>query len=357
MLDLLSTIIGIVFIILLFSLLASSVRELIAGYLSLRGKHLFMAIQSMIGKSNSDVFLQHPFFQQLTIGSREHVTDGKKRIKLPSYINSGTFSAIILDLLQADSPEELQARIDELADGPLKQTLTFLNRQAGGDLVQFKLKVEEWFNEVMDRASGLFKRNTQRWLFIIGLGIAGIFNVDVITIYHNLSINPTLRDALANQATAYVQSQPAPQAANLDSIDIDATQAKISTLINDNISALESPLGLGWDTVKAEETKDPKWWLYKLFGWLVAAMSISLGASFWFDLLKKLVSLRSSGPAPSSTAASGLGATQGPPPAGSTLTRPEPESVLERGMPKRGEPAAKPKDPNRLGFNKKTGTP
>ena len=50
---------------LLFSLLASTVMELIAGYLSLRGKQLVEAIKGMIGSETCDEFIEHPFFQQL----------------------------------------------------------------------------------------------------------------------------------------------------------------------------------------------------------------------------------------------------------------------------------------------------
>lgn len=35
--------------------------------------------------------------------------------------------------------------------------------------------------------------------------------------------------------------------------------------------------------------------IYTFFGWLITALAISLGAPFWFDMLNKLISLRSSG--------------------------------------------------------------
>ncbi|MBK7407801.1 MAG: hypothetical protein IPJ40_06805 [Saprospirales bacterium] len=38
-------------------------------------------------------------------------------------------------------------------------------------------------------------------------------------------------------------------------------------------------------------------WLHKAFGWLVTAIAISLGAPFWFDMLRKMVNIRSSGKA------------------------------------------------------------
>jgi hypothetical protein len=35
-----------------------------------------------------------------------------------------------------------------------------------------------------------------------------------------------------------------------------------------------------------------------LLGWLITASAMSLGAPFWFDILKRFVSIRSAGKAP-----------------------------------------------------------
>jgi hypothetical protein len=40
-------------------------------------------------------------------------------------------------------------------------------------------------------------------------------------------------------------------------------------------------------------------WLFpKLLGWLLTALAISLGAPFWFDLLKKVINIRGAGGKP-----------------------------------------------------------
>lgn len=44
--------------------------------------------------------------------------------------------------------------------------------------------------------------------------------------------------------------------------------------------------------------KHPGWVLQKIFGWLITALAISLGAPFWFDLLKKMINIRGSGAVP-----------------------------------------------------------
>ena len=320
MISILSTVIGIVFVMLLFSLLASTILELIAGFLSLRGRHLIKAIRGMVGGETTEDFIHHPFFQQLSAGSQERTRVSGKKRALPSYINASTFSSILLDIMSIDSNTDLKAKIDSLPEGAPKKLAQFLYKQTNGELVELKKKVEEWYNEVMDRVSGAYKRNSQRWLVGIGLFVAVVFNVDVINIYHNLSINATLSNVIADQATTFVNTQAAPVAPNLDNPDIAAAKQKIGVLVNENIAALESPLGLGWDTVDWQKVNF-KFWLYKLIGWFTTALGVSLGATFWFEALKKLVSLRATGPAPANT-------TSAAPPQ-PVLSKPEPVSVLE----------------------------
>jgi hypothetical protein len=218
-------------------------------------------------------------------------------VKLPSYINSSTFSSVLLDVLELDNKQELEAKIEAMDDGALKKVLLFLNKQAGGDALAFKMKVEEWFNEVMDRASGVYKRNSQRWLFTLGLAIALIFNADAIMVYHNLSVNSTLRETVEKAATDFMTTQPPPSTSLAEYPNMDEARKKLGILVNDNIAALESPLGLGWSMVDWSKV-DPRWWLYKIVGWLTTALAISLGATFWFDILKKLINIRAAGPTP-----------------------------------------------------------
>lgn len=346
MLAILATVIGIVFVMLLFSLLASSVMELLAGFLSLRGQQLVKAISGMVGQDTCAEFIKHPFFQQLAAGSRERTRIGGKKRALPSYVSAGTFSSVLLDIMEIDSDADVVEKINALPEGASKKLAQFLYKQSNGQLVDLKLKVENWYGEVMDRASGAYKRTSQRWLIGIGIVLAVVFNADVITIYHNLSINASLNNMVADAATTFVNTQPAPTAPNLDNPDMAAAQQKIGQLVNQNIGAIASPLGLGWDSVDWSQVNG-KWWLYKVIGWLTTALGISLGASFWFEALKKLVSIRASGPPPATAAATTTTITQTTPAQAQTmvsssmLTQPEPPAVLESFKPRIAEPPKK----------------
>ena len=333
MLQMLQIVIGIVFVMLLLSLLASAILEMIAALLSFRGRHLASAIENMLGKMNSGQFMTHPFFQQLSLGSREK--SGKGKMRMPSYMSAEAFSAILSDNLNIRNSADIAERIESLPEGPLKQILIFLWRQSGDNIEAFKLRLQGWYNDVMERVSGAYKRHAQAWLFGIGMAIAVIFNADALQIYHNLSVNATLREYLADAATNYANTQAAPVAPDLDNPNFGAARRQLDNLLNDNIAALETPLGLGWHHVYMEDMGSAKWWLLRLIGWLTTALSISMGATFWFEILKRLVNIRSSGPQPQQPVvvqpAAGVAPVQVVQtyPIGSALTTRPPDTLFE----------------------------
>ena len=301
MASILSTVIGIIFVMLLFSMLSSTILELIAGYTSLRGKHLIKAIRGMIGSDGTSQFIKHPFFRQLAAGSSENVTDNGKKVSLPSYISAGTFSSVLLDILEIDPSSDLKLKIEALPEGPQKELAMFLYKKTGNDLVAMKKNLEDWYDEVMDRVTGAYKRHTQRYLLIIGFAVAVVFNVDILNVYGNLSTNASLSNQIADQAALFIGNTSRPDSLKLEGTDIDSLSQKILVLLSeDQIGALKSPLGLGWEWQTGQYCfcaclSCAGFWLLKLTGWLTTALGISLGATFWFDALKKLVSIRNSG--------------------------------------------------------------
>ncbi|MEN9416177.1 MAG: hypothetical protein RLZ62_2481, partial [Bacteroidota bacterium] len=127
-----------------------------------------------------------------------------------------------------------------------------------------------------------------------------VFNVDMLNVYGNLSTNASLSNQIADQAGVFVDSFERPTSPNLDSTDVARTQERIAELLGDDyVGALKSPLGLGWEWQSEQICacfciNCIKFWALKLAGWLTTALGISLGATFWFDALKKLVSIRNS---------------------------------------------------------------
>ncbi len=71
---------------------------------------------------------------------------------------------------------------------------------AGDDAKKLQRAVEDWYNSGMDRVSGWYKYHTQQVLFGIGLTMAIFLNANTIAIVRQLSIDPTLRQALVAAA-------------------------------------------------------------------------------------------------------------------------------------------------------------
>lgn len=325
----LEIIIGIVFVMLLFSLLATTIMESISGIFALRGKNLVSALKHILAHDGDETlfreFQQSELYKQLC--SKRKLLGG--RYRPPSYMSANSFWVILSTVLFKDTGKNTSAfknKLEELGQNDLlKTTLTRLLEEAEEEdalnrrvekvknsveflqneeiknqiinyaegveqkVTSFKYKVENWYDSVMDRTSGWYKRQTQLILFIIGCVIAGGFNADIIEIYQTLSDNPELAVEIADVAGDYLAKNP-----NVE------MQKTIEELIKDDLASVESPLGIGWDFDKVK-TYDWWDWIYKVFGWLITALSVTLGAPFWFDLLKKLVNIRSAGAKPASS--------------------------------------------------------
>jgi hypothetical protein len=100
---------------------------------------------------------------------------------------------------------DIEAGINALDDPKLKASLLSLFRAVDGDLVKFKTAVEGWFNGVMDRVSGWYKRFSQKWIIAFAFILAAFFNVDTLHIVRELSRNPNLSQAVSAQAEAFTK--------------------------------------------------------------------------------------------------------------------------------------------------------
>lgn len=84
-----------------------------------------------------------------------------------------------------------------------------LFKDAQYDLVKFRIGLETWYSETMERATGWYKRQTQIILLVLGFVVAVMANVDSILIYKVLAKDKSIRDQFVQMATAnYGQYAP-----------------------------------------------------------------------------------------------------------------------------------------------------
>ncbi|NBC08541.1 MAG: hypothetical protein GVY26_15230 [Bacteroidetes bacterium] len=287
MLTALTIVIGLIFVLLLFSLLASTVMEVIASLFSLRARNLRHTLDTMLGEKADD-FIRHPLFRQLAYATNRR--NRPSALSLPSYVSKETFLSIFMDILGSQDRKVIADNIASMDEGDLKRLMQYLYRQSGGQPSQFKKKAGMWFDEVMNRASEWYTRRTKYLLFVVGLVLAFLFNVDTIQIYQSISSSATIQQQLLSMA-----SQFAEQRDTIGGIDRELALEESMTRLNDAWNQFEynaSPLGLGWGSGTAEEGRSIPDWLVKIAGFLLSAIAVTFGAPFWFDLLKKLLNLR-----------------------------------------------------------------
>jgi hypothetical protein len=312
--------IGLVFIYCLYSLFATTIKEIIASMIGLRAKMLEKAIKQMLDDPQLNKDLFEKFYKHPII---KYMNDGFKSRRKPSYISPSTFSKTLVDILiennssllgtQAVSSKSITNGLKALSLKANKKTdpqqssdtirlLESFFIDSNKDILKFKALLEQWFNEMMDRATGWYKRQAQWIIFVIGLFIAVAFNASTFSITSHLMIDKGAREGFTQMASSYLLSHTKPQTNDSTSVTINSVQAGDS-LVNNAVNLYKTDikqsnqlLGLGWSGNAAENNMDYTHWFINILGWLVTAIAISLGAPFWFDLLSRLVQLRGTGP-------------------------------------------------------------
>ncbi len=382
----LDVVIGLIFVYLLYSLLASIVQEFVSTIFGLRARMLCKAINRMLNDDSSSnnifkgilEFFRFYWFPKKPDDSFagkfyknpmiKYLSSGKWHNK-PSYMNAQIFSKVVMDLLKGneikpgDDPLPVILGYLEKSDNKVKkkkskefngsETQAFLRSllvDANNDLEKFKLSLESWYDTTMEQTTGWYKKHVQTTLFIIGLFIAVIFNVNTISIVNNLSKDKKAREQMVQLASA-AGTKYQTTVYILDSLKKDTNKVYDSTwfenrneilkaaynTLNEDMQSANNVLSLGWPKYDSTDTAICKkvlpyntafqkkckqcltdsstiklrtkcqfrqnlhFWVKtgliswkSILGWILTALAISLGAPFWFDLLSKLVNLRSS---------------------------------------------------------------
>ena len=306
--EVLDVAIGVIFVFLLVSLICSAIREGIEAWMRSRATHLEQGIRELLHDPKATglakALYDHPMVSVLYRGKYQPIdtikgwTTALTRNKtLPSYIPSRNFALALMDMAArgprveaatsdaaADvlSIEQIRKNISTLGSPAVQRVLLTAIDTAQGDLERVQKNIEAWYDAAMDRVSGWYKRTTQALLFVLGLVIAVLLNVNTITIADYLYRDKAAREAMVARAQSAAAN---PEFANR------ATYQSIQT----ELESLKLPIG--WDQPlpqrpgsNGQPTTD---WLKVIVGLLITAFATTLGAPFWFDLLNKVMVVRS----------------------------------------------------------------
>jgi hypothetical protein len=307
--------VGMALVYLLLSFFCTSINEAIAGAIGSRARNLEAGIRALLSEAKltegrdavslTEAIYNHGLVQSLyRSGPGLGVTpwyssaQGLRRwwylgVKLPSYIPSRVFAAALFDLLFPHAQETGDAagadpaaaqeaymleRLNHLPHGAATHALRALVKQAQGDLERTRIALSSWYDDSMDRVSGWYKHQTQVILFVLGLTVSVVVNVDSIAVGRALWNTPAVR--------AYTMAQAADYAHPGETFD----QAKAE----DHVKQLEDlTIPIGWDRFLHAAPNVHRSLLQSLLGWLLTSFAVMLGAPFWFDLLNRFMVVRS----------------------------------------------------------------
>ena len=329
-LTVLNLILGVIFIYFLMGLICNSIFEAISTAIGLRSKYL----TQWITQSFPEIY--------------SHLTDStvvnglSAKGQATSYMSSSNFATAIIsiisiywkkvpasvqDINQAlddfNSPSNTDRNQRNLFPQDFQTLLRIYAAQAQSSskdsteqMKTFVGFIENWFDSMMERLTGVYKRRSMLSNLIVAAIITVALNVDSISIVRYLISDPSAIVALENAAMqAESDSTWKIKSALIAQND---TSITVTTKVNDSLSTqttiktikskmddgnkykdqLAGYIPVGWGTNLQNESKlyqkQVYFWLAKFFGLLLTTMAVSLGAPFWYDLLCKAANLRGS---------------------------------------------------------------
>ena len=317
--------IGIIFVFLLVSMICSAIREGIESWRKSRAAFLEQGIREMLHDRHAVGIARSVYTHPLVYGLyldeyRPRAASGPLTAlasggNLPSYIPARNFALALLDIAARgtgthgveSSPSApvltlalVRENVLNIENGPVQRVLIGAIDTAGGSMERAVANLTVWFDSAMDRVSGAYKRATQKLLLGIGLALAVVLNVNTIAVAHYLFRHDVERAALVARAEAVARDTSFVSGGS----DVQYARAR---------AALDSlRLPIGWDDVQltgpwqtslardatgaVHEVRELRLWRYvfePIVGWLLTALAAMLGANFWFDLLNKVMVVRS----------------------------------------------------------------
>jgi hypothetical protein len=291
----LEVVIGIALVFLLVSSICTAVREGLESILKTRAAYLEIALRQLLhdadGRGLVEALFEHPLIRALYFGKYTKGAPAPTLFArggtLPSYIPAASFAAALMDIavhgratdLVSSDPRmpvatiaALRANVLNLENPQVQRVMLGAIDAAHGDPQLVKQKLERWFDSAMERVAGWYKRTTQWVLLLIGLIVTVGLNVDCIAIAEFLYKNEFARVVIDGKAHSTL-SDP-------ESRDQNAQE------LREELAALALPIGWGAPVPGGQ-------WVRHVLGWLLTAVAATLGAPFWFDVLNRVTSVRS----------------------------------------------------------------
>jgi len=146
-------------------------------------------------------------------------------------------------------------------------------------------RFQRWFGSGQDRAEQWFQIHVRMVTIVAAIVVSVFLQLDTVEIYDKLRHEPKLVEALVKSAPGTLEQGAAVQG----QVDANARDKAFADLKERIDSTGFELLPKSWF---ARWPGEKLWWVNHLFGLALSAGLLTLGAPFWFNLLKNLTNLR-----------------------------------------------------------------
>jgi hypothetical protein len=180
-----------------------------------------------------------------------------------------------------------------------------------------RTEIEKWYDSIMDRAEGYYKRTVWWYGLLSALLLSVLSNIDTIAISRSLWENQDLSLSVAATANDFAVTTKEIGFTLEEGSSGSPGELAYGALqeVGATLNRMESTgLPLFWKFSNPEEMSEDRYnqefaavfgsgekIAAKVGGILLTATAASFGAQIWFDILKQLVNVRGTGPKPDSS--------------------------------------------------------
>lgn len=318
-LPLVSMAVSIIIIWALIAILTGFVHEAIAQWLAERGRFMRKWLMSQMNDKINGINWASLIYLH---GSVDLLT---RDIKKPTGNISGKlFAQTLIEVVGKSHAAQMQsidgARIDYSSEilknlkhalmvlkpsdviTMMQQGLAIAETKAGTGLQREQVVYDElvkhieiWFSEFEWRMSDWYKRKTKVRLFMLGTVIALALNVNSIELFHYVKHNAEGRERIIeyyekniSQLEVLAVKSESPQSFDILKKEIDEQKTRIEDLSK----SADMPVGFDKSVFSSSKITSIRDFIVLILGACLTGFAVSFGAPFWFDLLRKIYTLK-----------------------------------------------------------------
>jgi hypothetical protein len=290
MLESLDAIIATLAIILGVSLVVQGVQQIFKQWLDLKSNYMRVQLFAMfdngqlavknkfagMGRATSMTYDADPLAEAAVKGIEAVVKSyGYKNLELLEHVDVGAMKQIVasVDWKRIPASDAVEGHLEEL-----------------------NKSIDDYFLLAKRAFQDMYERRMKVWSFYTSLVVVIALNANLFFIYQQFSSNAPLREA----ALSWVEKRlavPLDTASHVvaksDSAIFESMTSEVKSMRD--ILTSDGFQVIGWHSTSFVPACAKGWvcnWIGNIVGWLVMALLVSLGAPFWYDLLKTLMGVK-----------------------------------------------------------------